>query len=73
MKILVIGVGQFGLNVACQFFTHLVLEHNLLNDVKYVSPFFSETTNNLRANLLLFDTNYDPYMTVLKKYKTTSS
>lgn len=68
---MVIGVGEFGLNVACSFMTHLVLEHDLLScqtegdDTK--SLFFSRS-NTLRANLLLFDTDYDPYMTVLGKY-----
>jgi hypothetical protein len=31
MQILVIAVGEFGVNVASKFFQNLVIEHNLLD------------------------------------------
>ena len=31
MQTLIIGVGQFGTNIACEFFTHLIIEHDILN------------------------------------------
>jgi hypothetical protein len=34
MQILVIAVGEFGVNIACKFFQHLVIEHNLVDGVE---------------------------------------
>ena len=44
---LIIGIGEFGLNIVGEFFTNLVIEHDLLNldftSIYNFNAFFIET------------------------------